>query len=83
MNRKITIHLEQKLLEEAEKYARENNRSISDLINSYLKSLTSKKREKPDMIQNSVVKELRGSFKLPPDTDYKQILQDQLNKKYL
>ncbi len=82
MNTKLTLTIEQKIIERAKKYAKDKNRSLSDIIENYLKMLTDKKPEKQRNL-SPVVESLKGSFKLPKDFDYKKELQDRLEKKYL
>ena len=45
MNKKLTLRLDQKIIERAKKYARENNTSLSKMIESYFESLTNTKVE--------------------------------------
>ena len=40
MNTKLTLTIEQTVIEKAKKYAKDNERSLSDLIENYLKALT-------------------------------------------
>ena len=40
MNTKLTLTIEQSVIEKAKKYAKNKERSLSDLIENYLKSLT-------------------------------------------
>jgi hypothetical protein len=82
MNTKLTLTIEQSIIEKAKRYARERERSLSDLIENYLKALTNEK-EIDDKYLSPTVKQLRGSFKLPKDFDYKKELTDALAKKYL
>lgn len=82
MNTKLTLTIEQKIIERAKEYAKDENRSLSDIIENYLKLLTDKKLDKRDDL-SPVVESLRGSFKPPKDFDYKKELQDRLEKKYL
>ena len=82
MNTKLTLTIEQKIIEKAKEYAKEKNRSLSDLIENYLKILTNKE---PDQENNlsPAVESLKGSFKPPKNFDYKKQLQERLEKKYL
>lgn len=82
MNTKLTLTIEQSIIQKAKRYARERERSLSDLIENYLKALTNEK-EIDDEDLSPTVKQLRGSFKLPKDFDYKKELTDALVKKYL
>ena len=82
MNTKLTLTIQQSIIEKAKKYAHERNRSLSDLIENYLKALTDE-REMPDEELTPTVKQLKGSFKLPQNFDYKKELTDRLSEKYL
>lgn len=82
MNTKLTLTIEQSIIEKAKRYARERERSLSDLIENYLKALTNEKEIDCEDL-SPTVKQLRGSFKLPKDFDYKKELTDALAKKYL
>jgi len=66
----------------AKGYAKEKNRSLSNIIENYLKSLT--KESKQEKVKLSpIVKSLSGSFKLPKDFDYKTELRNAIQKKHL
>jgi hypothetical protein len=82
MKTKLTLTIEQSIIEKAKRYARERERSLSDLIENYLRALTNEK-EIDDEDVSPTIKQLRGSFKLPKDFDYKKELADSLSKKYL
>jgi len=82
MNTKLTLTIEQSLIEKTKKYARKRERSLSDLIENYLKALISEETNTGDEL-TPTVKSLRGSFKLPKDFDYKKELTDRLSEKYL
>ena len=81
MNTKLTLTIEQELIQKAKEYAKNKNRSLSDLIENYLKVLT-KKEEKATKL-NPSIESLRGSFKAPKNFDYKKELQNRLEEKYL
>jgi threonine synthase len=81
MNTKLTLTIEQQTIEKAKEYARKRKRSLSDLIENYLKALTSETSTEDDL--TPTVKSLKGSFKLPADFDYKKELADRLSEKYL
>lgn len=82
MNTKLTLTIEQKIIERAKNYAKEKNRSLSDIIENYLKILT-KETLKEEKEISPIVDSLKGSFKMPKDFDYKKELQNRLEKKYL
>lgn len=83
MNTKLTLTIEQEIIEKAKDYAKGKNRSLSDIIENYLKTLTLKERKQKGKKLNPVVDSLRGSFKMPKDMDYKKELKNRLEEKYL
>jgi len=83
MNTKLTLTIEQEIIERAKKYAKEKNRSLSDIIENYLKVLTKSERKQKAEKLNPIVKSLKGSFKMPDNMDYKKELRNRLEEKYL
>ena len=86
MNTKLTLTIEQEIIKRAKDYAKEKNRSLSDIIENYLKVLTKEEKEEKqqkDKKLNPVVSSLKGSFKMPKNTDYKKELRNRLEEKYL
>lgn len=63
MNTKITLTIDQEVIQKAKKYAKNKNRSLSDIIENYLKTLTTKNRGEDSQKLNPIVKSLKGSFK--------------------
>jgi len=80
MNTKLTLTIEHTIIEKAKKYAKEKGRSLSDIIENYLKAITNEKRVVEDV--PPLVGSLRGSFKAPESFDYKNELSKELSKKY-
>lgn len=82
MNTKLTLTIEQSVIENAKKYAKNRERSLSDLIENYLKALT-KDSSQSDIELTPMVKSLKGAFHAPKNTDYKKDLANKLAEKYL
>jgi hypothetical protein len=84
MNTKLTLTIDQSIIEKAKRYARKKERSLSDLIENYLKALVSS-NDNDDKTNEltPTVKALKGSFKMPKDFDYKKELTDRLSEKHL
>lgn len=82
MNTKLTLTLEESVIRQAKKYAGKRKRSLSDLIENYLKALTSEEGKDEEEL-TPIVKLLKGSFTLPKDFDYKKELTHRLSEKYL
>tara|TARA_R110002020_G_C16005675_1_gene750641 strand:- start:428 stop:679 length:252 start_codon:yes stop_codon:yes gene_type:complete len=83
MNTKLTLTIEQEIIKRAKDYAKEKNRSLSDIIENYLKVLTKEEKQQKDKKLNLVVSSLKGSFKIPKNMDYKKELRNRLEEKYL
>lgn len=82
MNTKLTLTIEQEIIERAKKYAKQNGRSLSKIIENYLKVIT-KEVIQADIMIAPLTKALRGSFKAPKEFDYKKDLAKGLSDKYL
>jgi hypothetical protein len=82
MNAKLTLTIEENVIVKAKNYARKKNRSLSNLIENYLKAIVNE-----DVVEESettsIVNSLKGSFKMPKDFDYKMELSKRLSEKYL
>ena len=82
MNTKLTLTIEQTIIEKAKKYAHDKGRSLSDIIENYLKVITKEdNNEIADL--TPIVKSLKGSFKAPKNLDYKKELSKRVAEKYL
>ncbi len=82
MNTKLTLTIEQSVIEKAKNYARKKERSLSYLIENYLKAITNEEYTN-EVELAPTVKTLRGSFKMPNNFDYKMELANRLSEKYL
>jgi len=82
MNTKLTLTMDPLIIEQAKKYAKQQGRSLSDLIENYLKAVVMPVEE-AKLNLPPTVKSLKGSFKLPADFDYKKAMIDALTEKYL
>ena len=82
MNTKLTLTIEQAIIERAKKYAKQKGRSLSDIIENYLKVIT-KETEPTEIEVTPLAKSLRGSFKAGDNFDYKEELAKGLSDKYL
>jgi hypothetical protein len=82
MNTKLTLTIDQTVIEKAKKYAKDKERSLSNLIENYLKALT-KEDSSNEIELTPIVKSLKGSFTAPKNFDYKKELTNRLSEKYL
>ena len=82
MNRKLILTIEQEVFERAKRYAKDKNRSLSHIIENYLKLLTKEDRTHKKEKLNPIVESLRGSFKTSKKFDYKKELRKRVEEKY-
>jgi Family of unknown function (DUF6364) len=82
MDTKLTLNIDKDIARRAKIYAKSEGRSLSDLVENYLKLLT-----KNASIEESEftprVKSLLGCVSLPDDFDYKKEISEYLTQKYL
>jgi len=82
MKTKLNLTIEHTIIEKAKKYANSKGRSLSNIVESYLKTIT-----KEDNIENAdltpSVKSLKGSFKASKNIYYKKERSKRLTEKYL
>jgi len=81
MNTKLTLSLDKDVIQQAKKYAKDHNISLSGLIENYLQKIISDYQEKT-YPKSSIVEELSGIVQLDPDLDYKEEHTNYLTKKY-
>lgn len=82
MDAKLTLNIDKDVAHKAKVYAKNEGRSLSDLVENYLKLLT-KNSTVEDSEYSPRVKSLLGSISFPKDFDYKKELAESLAKKYL
>jgi len=80
MDTKLTLSLDKKTIEQAKKYAKKKNTSLSKLIENYLAKVTTV--EKETTMISPLVKSLSGVIKLSKGEDPKKAYSDYLADKY-
>jgi Family of unknown function (DUF6364) len=80
MTTKLTLTLDNAVIAVAKKYAKNEGKSLSGIVENYLKSLASN-NEPEEEISPRILK-LMGCIDLPEDYDYKKELSKSINKKY-
>lgn len=80
MNTKLTLKLEQTIIENAKEYAKQHKLSLSKLIENYLHNIT-KENSKEEKI-TPLVKRLSGIINLPQGYDHKSEYSKFLLTKY-
>jgi hypothetical protein len=80
MDKKLTLSLDQEVIEKAKLYAFSNNVSLSKLIEAYLSSLTNARNSEGKI--TPLVKNLSGVIYLPDNFDESDSYSDYLTDKY-
>jgi hypothetical protein len=83
MDSKLTLSINKEIAKRAKFYAKNRGRSLSDLVENYLKLLITTDSESIKHEYSPRVKELLGSVSVPDDFDYKKDITDYLTEKYL
>lgn len=80
MKTKLTLSIDKEVVEKAKIYTGKMNRSLSDIVENFLKTLAGEVNPSSGVTER--VKQLAGRFSLPEGKDYKEILTEELLKKY-
>jgi hypothetical protein len=80
MDKKLTLSLNESVIERAKIYAQDHQISLSRLIESYLSSLIENKSE--EITITPLVESLSGVVIIPDEFDYKNDYTDYLLEKY-
>ena len=82
MNTKLTLTIEQAVIEKAKEYAKGKGRSLSDIVENYFKAIVKEKGTVKTEL-TPIADSLKGSFKAPKDFNYKKELTKALTEKHL
>lgn len=82
MNTKLTLTLDKGIIEMTKEYAKEKGQSLSELVENYFKLITINEKEIKHNELSPRVKKLRGILKTEDGFDYKEVLTEELSKKY-
>ncbi len=81
---KLTLSIKPEIIERAKSYEKAQGRSLSNIIEEYLKSVTHERSDAKQQELAEIIKELKGSIKISKhDKSYKEILEDALIDKYI
>jgi len=84
MDTKLTLKLDKLVIDKAKDYAATHKRSLSRIIESYLRSLINQKdsKENEDIQISPFVKSMATGVNIPSDFDYKKEYGEYLTQKY-
>lgn len=80
MDTKLTLKLDQEVIEKAKRFAQGQQTSLSQLIENYLLNLT--REEGPSFPISPLVKNLSGIVDLPASSDTRKAYREHLRQKY-
>lgn len=79
MKQKITLQIDKKVLNDAFLYAKNRGYNLSEIIENYLRSLNKSSNEED--ISDDILR-LNGILKLDEKVNYKNIIEEEILKKY-
>jgi len=84
MDTKLTLKLDKEVIEQAKEYASLHKRSLSRIIESYLKTLIDREKNlnESDIEISPFVRSMSTGIKIPADLDYKSEILSHLENKY-
>jgi formiminotetrahydrofolate cyclodeaminase len=80
MTTKLTLTVEKSIIERAKSYAKNTGRSLSELIENYLETIT---QDNGDEKISPKLKKIVGAVKLPKNFDEEKELHSYFEKKHL
>jgi hypothetical protein len=78
MTTKLTLNIKHQVIKSAKRYAKEEGRSLSELVENYLRTISTGEDSKEEISPR--VKRQVGSIKLTENIDYKKSLSDAITK---
>ncbi len=82
METKLTLRLNENVIERAKIYARSHKISLSKMVESYLDSITKDNEDEKAVSITPLVESLSGVINLPAEFDYRKEYRDYLEEKY-
>jgi hypothetical protein len=81
MSTKLTLSIDEKVVAEAKEYAKEAGKSVSQIVEAYLKALTHKNTKKEHSLPSHISR-WQGAFKSTDKRSYKEIYAEHIKEKY-
>jgi hypothetical protein len=84
MQTKLTLTIDKNVIEEAKDYAQKSNRSVSKIVEEYLKIIVKNKDSFPSLtsLRSPITNKISGMFK-DNGKPYKDMVAEALEDKYL
>jgi hypothetical protein len=84
MDTKLTLKLDSEVIAQAKEYAKSTNKSLSRIVENYLKMLAAQSASKSEAIEiTPIVRQMTegGHASVPADFDYKEAYRQDFEKK--
>jgi uncharacterized protein (DUF3820 family) len=81
MTTKLTLTVEKDVIDKAKSFAKHTGRSLSELVENYLETLTQEDLSKEGLSPR--LQKIAGAIKLPADFDEKKELREYYENKHL
>lgn len=81
MKEKLTLTIEKETKRRAKQHAKATGNSISEMVEEFLNAISAETTFQPE--SGSITESIMGSMPLQDKRPYKEILTDELKKKYL
>lgn len=82
MSAKLTLLIDEAVVADAKAYARESGKSLSKIIEGYLRGLRKKQSKNTEEDLPPLLKRLHGCIETNDTRDYKEIIQEEVLKKH-
>jgi hypothetical protein len=77
---RLTLSVDASVIEKAKRMAKANGTSVSAMFSHFIESVATPRRRRPKI--GPLTRELSGMIALPPDKDYRRLLDDALTHKH-
>ena len=72
MNKKLTLLLDETIINQAKEYAKKQDETLSGMVEKYFAFLTTKNRKKVSINTSQEIEKLLGIISVPSDLDIKE-----------
>ena len=82
MSTKLTLTIDEEVIQTAKEYAKMKGHSLSELVENYFKWITGPQPNKTERHLSPKIEKLKGVIKMKEEFDYQKILTEELSQKY-
>lgn len=81
MSTKLTLSIDESVIKDAKEYAQKTGRSVSQLVESYLKAITSPSKKQKSKLPPHL-KRWHGAFKMEDERACQELMNETIWEKY-